>query len=85
VASSIRKDHADRQREQHHLRDAIAYWVAQYPTHSDSVNYKRFYHTFGIDVVSAKALSSKDAIALRERVQSKTKTNLPALPPLPSL
>jgi superfamily II DNA or RNA helicase len=85
VAASIRKDHADRQREQHHLREAIAYWVAQYPQHSDSVNYKRFYHTFGIDVVTAKTLSSKDAIALRERVQSKTKTNLPALPPLPTL
>lgn len=86
ISASIRSNHAERQRDQYHLRAAIADWAGMFPAHRDSVNYKRFYHTFGIDVASAKTLSSREALALMERVKAKTIINsLPALPPLPPL
>lgn len=71
VQASIIGNHAERQRDQHHLREAIARWHAMHAGDTDRQNYKRFFHTFAIDVASAKALNSKDAQELTARILSK--------------
>lgn len=80
----IRANHAERQRDQFHLRNAIALWAGVHHNDTDSVNYARFFHTFGLDVLSAMSLGSKDAQALTERVQAKTPLPLLPLPRLPT-
>lgn len=59
--------HAARQQAQAPLRHAIASWAATYAD-DDSTNYRRFWFTFGVDVVSALALNAKDAAALETRI-----------------
>lgn len=68
VVASIMKNHAARQREQTNLRNSIAAWAGRHHGASDAVNYRRFFHTFGIDVVTACALGAGDAVKLRERI-----------------
>lgn len=71
VNTGIIVNHQERQAAQHHLRQAMAVWAGAHAAHSDSVNYKRFYYTFGIDALTAQALGTKDATALTERIQLK--------------
>jgi len=61
-------NHRNRQRAQYHLRDAMAWWAGSYPDAGNQVNYKRFYLTFGIDVLAAKTLNESDGTALREKI-----------------
>jgi hypothetical protein len=70
AAAAVMRNHHDRQVEQAHLRNAIAYWAGRHAGHSDAANYKRFYFMFGIDVASAMALNAKDAGALRAKIES---------------
>lgn len=56
---------------QRDLRHAIASWAATHGEDDDSTNYRRFFHTFGLDVSAAKALKRKDAEDLRERIAAR--------------
>ena len=78
--AALIKRHHERQVQQHHLREAIAYWAGMHAQDTDSVNYRRFYHTFGTDVMSALTLGASDAEQLTKRIQAKW-----TLPPLPVL
>lgn len=73
-AGSIARNHHERQAAQHHLREAIALWAGKHSGDNDTVNYRRFFHTFGIDVANALTLGAGDAAKLRERVQAKVMT-----------
>lgn len=71
VGLSIRKNHLERQARQSELRFTILEWnrraeAAGWPMQEA---WRRFYHRYGIDVLSAQALGAKDATALREKVQ----------------
>lgn len=57
------KRHKDRQRAQEILRDAIAWWAGYH-----GMDYRRFYLTFGVDVLSAQALGSQDASELTVKI-----------------
>jgi hypothetical protein len=60
-----------RRQQQLRLRDAIAEWAGfmrDVRGQSDQVSYRRFWHTFGLDVVSAQALSAREAGELADRV-----------------
>lgn len=72
AAAGVRKTHLARQQAQAHLRDAIALWAGWQATQGrdDSQSYRIFYHTFGVDVMSAKALGRPEAEALTERVRA---------------
>ncbi len=70
IAGAVTKRHAERQRAQSALRNAIATWRALQDG-DDRVNQKRFYLTFGTDLVSACALSSTDANRLRCAITDK--------------
>lgn len=50
------------------LRAVIAQWAGLYGESEDRINYRRFFHRFGLDVGAAKGLKHKDANALKDRV-----------------
>jgi superfamily II DNA or RNA helicase len=62
--------HENRIEQQQRLRDAITMW-AGYSKKSgaeDSEIYRRFFHTFGIDILSAQALNTGDAFELEFKI-----------------
>lgn len=64
------KRHAANQLAQEELRESIALWAGHQRAlnRPDSESYRRFYHKFGIDVLSAQALKTDDAYRLRDKV-----------------
>lgn len=66
------KRHAKRQEAQAGLRDAIAWWAGYQGSlgRGTAERYRRFWFAFGIDVESAKALGTEEALELRDRVSA---------------
>lgn len=62
--------HVERQDTQKVLREAIAWWGGHQRAagRPDSESYRRFYFKFRIDVLSAQALGTKDALVLAEQI-----------------
>lgn len=71
-AGPVIRNHLNRQVAQAPLRKAIAMYGAliAHEGHSIRVGHKKFWHEFGIDVISAQALNAVDADELRYRVQA---------------
>lgn len=67
---AIFKRHTERQQTQQQLRETIACWAGANAEHSDRVNYRRFYHIFKVDVMTALTLNNADATALREKIEA---------------
>lgn len=65
------KRHAADQAAQLTLRDSIALWAGVQRHHGrpDSESYRRFYFSYGVDVLSAQALRADDAEELNERIR----------------
>lgn len=72
VGASINKNHRLRQEAQKELRHSIAVWagVQRDMGRPNSEIYRRFYHTFGTDVMTAQKLHRKDAEKLKERINA---------------
>ena len=64
------KRHIARQETQKALRESIAWWggYQRAAGKDDSESYRRFYFKFGIDVLSACALDTKEALALAQKI-----------------
>ena len=62
------KHHGEKVRAQTELRDAIALWAGKWRGRPVRANYRRFYLTFGIDVLSACGLNAKEADQLKLRI-----------------
>lgn len=64
------KKHVARQAAQVDLRESLAWWAGHQRAlgRPDSESYRRFYFTFGIDVLSAQALGEQDATTLKARI-----------------
>ena len=77
VVGAIRRRHHERTLAAHSLKGAIALWGGWQKSlgRSDSEGYRRFYHRFGIDVLSAQALAASAAEQLRERVSGDLTNN----------
>lgn len=62
--------HAERQEAQAALRHSIAWWAGYQRAmgRNDSESYRRFYFAFGVDVMTAQALNTKEAIDLAGRI-----------------
>lgn len=71
AVTAVRANHQERQRDQYFLREAIALWAGMYPQYSQTENERRFFHTFGLDVLSALTLGSKDAQSLTMKINGK--------------
>lgn len=72
AAAGVRKQHALRLNAQQDLRELIALWAGWQLAQGfdDSQSYRRFFHAFGIDVLSAQALGRPDAEALTLRLRT---------------
>ncbi len=68
---AVTKHHRARQQNQVELRESIARWAGVKKTagYSDDQIYKLFYFNFNVDVLTAQTLNSKDAIALRDKIE----------------
>ena len=66
VAYRLRNIHANNQHSQKLLREAMALWIP--PGLDERVANRRFFHTFGVDTLTAQGLTSADADELRQRV-----------------
>ena len=72
AARGLMNRHGERQKAQHTLREMIALW-AGWQTHQgrdDSQSYRIFYHTFGLDVLSAQSLGRPEAEALAIKIKN---------------
>jgi DNA repair protein RadD len=68
--AGIRNRHLERQQAQHALRETMALWGGVGARPADVRRAQReFFHTFGIDVMSAQALGRPEAEALEQRVR----------------
>lgn len=67
------KRHAFRQEAQSVLRAAIALWAGYQRAlgRPDSESYRRFYFMFGLDVLTAQALGTQDALSLADKINQK--------------
>lgn len=64
------KRHLKRQEAQAALRESISWWAGfqRAAGRDDSESYRRFYFKFGLDVLSAQALKTEEALTLAGRV-----------------
>lgn len=62
----------DRVIAHHALREVGAVWAGwqAHQGYNDSESYRRFFHTFGVDMLTAQTLSRPDAEALTERIRT---------------
>jgi len=67
---AVANRHLSRQHAQVTLREAIAGWAGYLKANEqdDSEIYRRFYHTFKIDIASAQSLGSSDAEELTNKI-----------------
>lgn len=72
AARGLMNRHHERQVAQHALREQIALWAGwqRHQGRDDSQSYRIFWHTFGIDVMSAQALGRPDAEALTLKIRT---------------
>lgn len=70
VIKGIQNRHAEKIRMQQQLRETIAQWAGIYKHQgcSDSEIYRRFYHTFKIDILTAQTLGTSEANVLYSKV-----------------
>jgi superfamily II DNA or RNA helicase len=68
---AMAKNWRARQEEQVHLRAAIALWagIRRDLGDDDAAIYRRFYHTFGTDVLTAQTLGASDARKLKKQIE----------------
>lgn len=66
------KRHVERQEAQKALRASIAWWAGYRRAEGcpDSESYRRFYFAFGVDVLTAQALNTREAIDLADRINN---------------
>lgn len=70
AVAGLQKQWATRQAAQGHLRNALALWSGwkRHQGHTDAESYRIFYHTYGVDVITAQTYNAKDADALHSRI-----------------
>jgi DNA repair protein RadD len=70
IQRAIVNKHQERQEKQYELRKHIALWAGHQKSqgYEDSIIYRKFYHLFGIDILSAQALNTKDAETLMNKI-----------------
>lgn len=74
AAERTRQSQVERIKAQNELKEAIADWAGRRKAsgQSDSASYREFYLTYGMDVLTAQTLPTKEMDALRERLERET-------------
>lgn len=72
VINSVKKRHRERQSAQQELRAAIALWAGYWQVHNatDRESYRRFFHMFDYDIMTAQTLGATDAKELETKVRA---------------
>jgi DNA repair protein RadD len=72
VARAITNKHNERQEQQRELRAAIAQWAGyqKWYGRSDAEIYRRFYFTYGMDIMTAQTLGAREATELAARINT---------------
>jgi DNA repair protein RadD len=74
VIGAVKKHHREKQEAQSDLRSAMAAWGGRHTQRTDaeavSEMQRRFWLTFGINVLTAQTLGRRDAVELMERIQT---------------
>lgn len=71
VGYSIRANHIERQARQAELRHVMLEWQRRWAAVEDlQVSQRRFFHRFGVDILTAQTLKPKDAVELRQLIES---------------
>lgn len=67
------KRHVESQEMQEALRASIAWWAGYHrdQDQDDSEIYRRFFHLFGIDIMTAQSLKTKEALQLANKINNK--------------
>lgn len=70
IKGNILKNHRNRQEAQVSLRNVISWWAGwqHHQNRPDSESYRRFFHSFGVDIATAQTLGKADASALADKV-----------------
>jgi len=73
AVNGYRKTAYNRQIMQHALRESMAWWAAKQREagRTDSESYRLFYHTFGMDMLTAQALNRADALSLADKINER--------------
>lgn len=71
AARALMIRHAERQRAQYELRQAVAHWAGLYMHEPHNVIASRFFHVFGIDAATAMTLGATEAEKLRVAIVAK--------------
>jgi hypothetical protein len=68
--NSYVKQHTVRQHYQQTLRECIGWWAAyqQHMGRDDHESYRRFYHSFGVDIMTAQSLGKPEAIKIIDAI-----------------
>lgn len=70
AAGALKRNHWERQQAQGRLRNAIA-WYGGYQRalgRPDGEGYRRFYHAYGLDVMTAQTLNAREADDLAQKI-----------------
>lgn len=70
AVAGLKKRHTERQEAQAALRESIAWWAGYQRAlgRPDTESYRRFFHGFGFDVLTAQTLGRPEALALAEKI-----------------
>lgn len=79
VEASIKKRWRERQEAQHSLRETIKLWAGVWRDKgaTDSESYRRFFHTFKTDVLSAMTLGKPEANELERQIRDRINVDMP--------
>jgi DNA repair protein RadD len=72
IAANLRNKHRERGQALNALKEVMALWCGaeRDAGHDDRAIQRRFFHAWGVDVLTAQGLTRAEADALRERVQA---------------
>ncbi len=73
----VQRRHEARAAQQRELRNSIATWAGwqKHLGRPDRETYRRFFHAFGTDVLTAKTLGAPEALALQKRIDEDLNKN----------
>ena len=74
-AADMRRHNAGRHRQMV-LHELVAYWVGMQPGRSLGEIHRRFYHRFGVDILTARTLNANDTDALIQKIQARFNEDL---------
>lgn len=71
AAARLTRLNAEKITNHRELMDTISLWAGRYIGEDNSVIARRFYHTFGVDVLTAAGMNARDADTLRTKIMER--------------